>query len=252
MVSERPKHAEIADDLRDLITRGMLAPGDPLPPEHELCDTYGASRGTVRRALAALAGEGLVTNGQGRARHVRHDRRLTFHASSSESRAALEERRARGIDAWVADVEAHGGHPSQQITITIEQPPAEIAELLQLPAGDLAAARRRLRLIDGHPHNLNTSWYPRWIAEGTPIMQPADVPQGVSVLLADLRHAQTRYVDKVTARMPDPDETRRLRIGSGVPVMVHTRTGYAGDDPVRVAVTVWPADRAQIVFELPA
>jgi GntR family transcriptional regulator len=245
-------HAQIAGDLRDRIVRGVLAAGDPLPSEHDLCVEYGASRGTVRRALAELAGEGLVTNGQGRARHVRHDQHLTFYASRSESRTALDERRASGVDAWVADVEAHGGHPAQQITVAIEQPPAAIAALLQLPAGDLAVTRRRIRSIDGRPHNLNTTWYPRWIAENTPIMQPADVPQGVSVLLADLRYEQTRYVDEITARMPGPDETRRLRIGPGIPVMIHTRTGYAGGDPVRVAVTVWPADRAGIVFELPA
>ncbi len=47
-------------DLRERIHGGEFQPGDKLPKEVELCEEYGASRSTVRRAVARLVDEGLV------------------------------------------------------------------------------------------------------------------------------------------------------------------------------------------------
>ena len=49
----------VADNLRDAILRGQLAPGAPLR-EEELCTSLGVSRGTVREALRTLCDERLV------------------------------------------------------------------------------------------------------------------------------------------------------------------------------------------------
>jgi len=35
-------------------------------------------------------------------------------------------------------------------------------------------------------------------------------------------------------------------------VIVQTRTGYTTDRPVKVTVTIWPADRARLIYEMPA
>ncbi|NUQ90176.1 MAG: GntR family transcriptional regulator [Glycomyces artemisiae] len=51
--------ALVADRLRDMITRGELAPGERLK-ETELADALHVSRGPVREAIALLAAEGLV------------------------------------------------------------------------------------------------------------------------------------------------------------------------------------------------
>ena len=40
--------------VRDLIAVGQLAPGAKLPPEAELAEMLGTSRGTVREAVRAL------------------------------------------------------------------------------------------------------------------------------------------------------------------------------------------------------
>ena len=251
-VAERPLHERISDDLRAQMDSGTLRPGDALPSESDLEETYSTSRGTVRKALATLTAEGRISNGQGRPRLVRSDAPLTFHASQSESWEKLEERRVRGVDAWVADVTEQGHEPGQTISVAIEIPPAPIGRLLGLASDEMAVVRRRLRTVDGEPHNACSSWYPQNVAEGTPITHPADVKQGVIALMADLGYRQVRYFDEVTARMPGPDEVRRLRIGGGVPVIVHLRTGYTAERPVRVTETVWPADRARLIFELPA
>jgi LacI family transcriptional regulator len=48
----------IADELREQIRAGVYLPGAFLPTERELQATYGVSRSTVRRAIAALAESG--------------------------------------------------------------------------------------------------------------------------------------------------------------------------------------------------
>ena len=63
------RHEEIADALRDAINNGTWPVGAALPPETELAITYGASRGTVRHALAGLAADGLISPQQLRVVH---------------------------------------------------------------------------------------------------------------------------------------------------------------------------------------
>src|SRR5260370_33690016 len=59
-----PLHRQLFLVLHDEIARGALAPGDVLPTEQTLCDQFGVSRITVRRAFADLADAGLIERRQ--------------------------------------------------------------------------------------------------------------------------------------------------------------------------------------------
>lgn len=50
---------------------GELQPGDRLPTERELSETFGSGRATIRRTLAALEAEGVLTREVGRGTFVR-------------------------------------------------------------------------------------------------------------------------------------------------------------------------------------
>lgn len=43
------------DSIREMISSGRLGPGDRLPPEHELAESLGVSRGSLREAVRALS-----------------------------------------------------------------------------------------------------------------------------------------------------------------------------------------------------
>jgi GntR family transcriptional repressor for pyruvate dehydrogenase complex len=45
----------VIDSIRAMISSGELSPGDRLPPEHELADQLGVSRGSLREAVRALS-----------------------------------------------------------------------------------------------------------------------------------------------------------------------------------------------------
>lgn len=51
---------ELANYLEEAIRSGRLGDGARLPPERELSEEFGASRGAVRRVLADLKGRGLI------------------------------------------------------------------------------------------------------------------------------------------------------------------------------------------------
>ena len=50
----------IVEQIRLVLRQGKLKPGDRLPTERQLCETFGVSRVTVREALRVLEANGLV------------------------------------------------------------------------------------------------------------------------------------------------------------------------------------------------
>lgn len=65
-----PLHEQVRTLLMRDIDMGTYAEGERLPSEPELCERFGVSRITVRRAVADLEGLGLVHRQQGRGTFV--------------------------------------------------------------------------------------------------------------------------------------------------------------------------------------
>ena len=64
-------YENIVDQIQRLIQEHQLGPGDPLPPERTLAETFQVSRASVREALRALELRGLIEGKQGRGTVVR-------------------------------------------------------------------------------------------------------------------------------------------------------------------------------------
>ncbi|MCG8643506.1 MAG: FadR family transcriptional regulator [Desulfobacterales bacterium] len=68
---------QVFDQLRDLIFRGKIKPGERLMPEREMAEAMNVSRATIRTAVQRLADMGLITQRQGQGTFVRsHDDNL--------------------------------------------------------------------------------------------------------------------------------------------------------------------------------
>ncbi|MFJ2030929.1 GntR family transcriptional regulator [Streptosporangium sp. NPDC087985] len=236
----------VASDLRRTIYSGVLGPGDQLPTEAELMSVHQVSRNTVRLALGELVNEGLVTRTPRRGTVVRERRPLLIHPQRELQPQPMETREAF---AWAVSQE--GRVPSQEIEVSIVQPAEEVASRLELPDEGLAVVRRRLRFVDGQPYNTNDSYFPLALVADSEIARPGDIVRGANRVLEDLGHPQVRVVDDIWARMPTSSEAERLQLQSGTPVVVYVRVGYdEADTPVRVAVSVLPADKHLIRYEL--
>lgn len=56
---------DIAQQLSDMILEGQLRPGDQLPTEQSLAESFGVARTVVREAISRLKHDGLVDSRQG-------------------------------------------------------------------------------------------------------------------------------------------------------------------------------------------
>ncbi len=64
-------YEQVAKQIERLITEGLLKPGDKLPPERELAETFQVSRSSLRDAIRTLELVGLVEPRQGEGTIVR-------------------------------------------------------------------------------------------------------------------------------------------------------------------------------------
>lgn len=245
-MASQPKHRQIADELRGRINRGELPPGAQLPSEAEIGHEYGASRTTVRAALATLTNEGLIASESGRGSFVRQRRHLVYRPQEEFRPQPV----SAEMDAFMAARVAEGRTPTQTIEVAIVTPPPDVRERLALDETASAVVRRRVRSLDGEPYYINDSYFPLDLVSGSEIMSPADIVRGASVVLAELGYYQVRALDEVYVRMPAPDEVHRLSLGPGTPVAVHVVTGFTeAGQAVRVVVNILPGDRHAIGWE---
>ncbi|MEL6488465.1 MAG: GntR family transcriptional regulator [Cyanobacteria bacterium J06634_6] len=77
-----PLHISISEKLRQQIAAGEYAPGEKLPSEHQLMDTFEVSRITVRQAIANLINQGLASSQQGKGVFVTTQQKVAYSLSS--------------------------------------------------------------------------------------------------------------------------------------------------------------------------
>ncbi len=109
-MGDLPLYQQIAEAVRRDILEGKLAPGDRLPSVRQMTDRWNCTPGTVQRAYAGLAQQGLVvsragqgTHVTGEAAHIPDDTPLRRAALAHRAEAFLLEAMAAGHNP--ADVE---------------------------------------------------------------------------------------------------------------------------------------------------
>lgn len=84
-IERKPKLAErVVATLRAQIVGGQIMPGQKLPTEGQMTETFGVSRTVIREAMASLAADGLVESRQGAGVFVLEHPTLTFSSFSQE------------------------------------------------------------------------------------------------------------------------------------------------------------------------
>lgn len=255
----------IYEDLRGQIERGELKPGDRVPTEPELMDRWAMARGTVRQALSRLEHAGLVESsgpGQG-GRTVRGRLRIEFSMSKFELGAYTDDPSA-GRDQWKLGVEAAGWVPRQVVAgVDVLPAPQNVAEWLQIPAGEDVVRRRRLRYVSNPDRGVDwvlamiaDTWTPYDIAEMkvdgvAPLLSSDDVtlPGGIYHALG---FRQVTFLDYIEAGIPTDDEVALMDLPPGTAVGRHARVGVdQSGRRVRVLVQTWAGDKQVITYTMP-
>jgi GntR family transcriptional regulator len=247
-----PMYRQIADDLRRRIQAGELKPGEQLPTELELRDTYDASRNTVRDAIRFLATRRLVVTRAGQGTFVA-DKIVPFRITmSTDPKTGLGG--GEGV-AYMSEAKAQARQPKAgPVRVEIQEAIGTIADELQVEEGSSVVLRHQKLYVDTKPWALQTSFYPGSYADRAPQLSQAKEihPGAVAYLRETLGLHQVGYQDRVTARAPDEGETDFFRLrGEATSVIETVRISYErSGKPLRRTVTVWAADRNHLVYNV--
>ncbi len=257
-----PMYRKIADDLRQQIESGQLGPGSQLPTELELRELYdNASRNTIRDAIKWLITRGLVETRPGQGTFVveKIDPLVTTLSSTSVGGDLLSSAGLGDSDSAAYASQATAQRRTASTTdprVEIQQAQGVIATELQLDEGTTVVSRHQLRFIDDRLWSLQTTFYPmRFVQQGaTSLIQAANIEQGAVKYIADtLSIREAGYRDTITVRPPDMNETAAFKLPSDgrVAVVEILRTGFDDSgEPIRLTVTVFPADRNKFVINV--
>ena len=195
--------------LRDQISNGKYAAGSVLPSEARLAETYRVSRVTVRRALGALAEDGLIDKRMGAGSIVRAG--TPEPASLSADMATLIPQ--------VADI----GRLSSVRLLAFSYGPASepVARAMGLEAGARMQTAVRVRVAGDTPFSHLITHVPESIAQSYSEADLATSPlfqllerSGVCIASAH---------QSVTATLASPEVAEALDIAEGTPLLSLTR-----------------------------
>jgi GntR family transcriptional regulator len=198
-----PRHAVIAEALREQIRRDELVAGSPLPSESRLSERFRVSRGTVRQALAALRSEGLIVGGRGRVPTVRR------------SGLAQSFDQLISFSLWARQL---GRTPSAR-TLELARRPAdpESAQQLAIEPGTPVFQYKRLRMLDGDPVMVERT---TWIESVGRLLLDCDLDGGSVYAQLGERGVEFSEADQtIVAMAAGGEDSALLEIARRAPVL---------------------------------
>jgi GntR family transcriptional regulator len=231
--SSTPLYTQIQDRLFEQIRGGELSPGERVPSELELAEQFNVSRMTARKALDGLVSRGLLFRHQGKGTFVAQNV-VSYNLSTMLS--------------FSATMRALGHEVMTQVLIQDVIPaPEPVAEKLMLQPGASVALIRRLRLLDGHPAAVHTSFLD--YALFAPILQVDLSTNSLLTSIERILPAPVSYSkDSVQARLVEPGDRSLLQITADSPVLNVEGVAYtANGQPIRFTRAVYRSDMFRLI-----
>ncbi|MBN8532822.1 MAG: UTRA domain-containing protein [Rhizobiales bacterium] len=217
-MSEAP-YRRIMNALRSEIASGRLAPGDRIPSENELAQSFSVSRMTANRAVRELAAEGLVFRTAGSGSFV------------AEQRLELSLLRVPDI---IEEIRSAGGHYSARLIARNRSPArGEIASAFEVPAGWELLHTLIVHESDGRPIQLEDRYVdPAFAPDYLDQIFEARSPNAYLTAIARPEQAE-QIVEAVAA---DSQIARLLNVSRGHACLKVKRRTWCGG---RIATLAW-------------
>ncbi|WP_030055348.1 MULTISPECIES: GntR family transcriptional regulator [Streptomyces] len=240
---KQPKYQRIADALKAAIDTGRYRAGDRLPGENDLMDEYGVARMTARQALGVLQSEGIAEARRGAGVFVRDFRPLRRRGIQRLAQGQW----GSGRSIWSADID-NRTLVVDQVSVTERAAPEHVCRVLGVDPGTPMCVRHRRFVLDGKPVLLSTSYLPAGLVAGTAITREDTGPGGTYARLAEIGAKPVHFREEVRSRMPSTEESTRLELSAGTPVILICRTAFADEGQV-VELNEMILDAASYVLE---
>jgi GntR family transcriptional regulator len=233
--SGMPLHRQLFLVLYDEIARGAMTVGEALPTEQTLCEQFGVSRITVRRALTDLAEQGLIERRQGVGSFVKTRERPTVEGHVGSYLDGLR----RTDLATSAEV----------IEYRVGPAPAWVVDRLGLVEG-LHILRVRRERRTGEPLMVTDAWLPAELAEKIDPAAMTDTPLYTSLSRAGV--ALGRLEHEISAEIAGPGNAQLLDVAIGAPLLRADRRVFtAAGAPHHVLSILLSPSRSRILLSSP-
>ncbi|MEM9163656.1 MAG: GntR family transcriptional regulator [Cyanobacteria bacterium P01_F01_bin.4] len=223
-----PLHVSISEKLRQQIDEGEYLPGEKLPSEHQLMESFNVSRITVRQAIANLISQGLVQAQQGKGVFVTPQQKVSYSLTST-------------LDFLEKDLARKGVSLSIE-TLTLEQirPPAEVSSILQLTKREKVLFQEKLLRMDGVAGAMDLTYLVSRLGETLSA-------QLATQMTFPLLEAHGIHIEKIEAVIEcthaDYHKSSYLDVPLGHPLIVYRYTTYTDQGPILHGETISRADR---------
>ncbi|BCG83325.1 GntR family transcriptional regulator [Mesorhizobium sp. 113-3-3] len=211
-----PLHIQLADIIRSQIESGVFNAGDQLPTEMELMKQHQLSSSTVRQAVLALVGEGLLYRRAGKGTfvakcHIDQDL-LTFSGFSEEA-------------------VARGFRPGTRRVTADWRPADAVAAALNVPTDESVLTIERLRTIDDEVVAVETVSLAAAIGRQIEKLDLADTSL-TEILERQLGVTLARARQEIRAGTARAKLAKALDVSSGTAVLQIDRTAFDTIDRV--------------------
>lgn len=210
------KYLIVAEDIERQIREGACPPQSKLPTTDELCEQYGVSRITVRKAMDVLSERGFVIKRRGSGTYVKD-----IDPSSDDSESQV-------VESYSATAR-HEGHVADTQVLEFQVIPAEgrVAERLRVEEGTPVYSIVRLRSVNDSQGLVSYTWIPVAIVPNLTKRNAADslyrhVEVGLGLTVSSTHRS-------IRAVMPTLEEQVWLRLPEDVPVLEIDQVTFLSD-----------------------
>ncbi len=161
-----PLYYQIRENIREKINSSEYPPNSMIPSEAELCEFYGVSRVTVRRAILDLVQEGILNRGKGKGTFVSENYGLTT---------------MNGVQSFSQELLGLNMRPSAKLlSCRIRKADPALRNTMGLSEGEKVATISRLRLVNNEPCMVEVMNFPYSLVPG---IEHEDLEQSIYFLL---------------------------------------------------------------------
>jgi GntR family transcriptional regulator len=227
-----PLHRQLYLVLHDEIARGAVGSGEALPTEQSLCNQFGVSRITVRRALADLAEAGLIERRHGVGSFVADNATARAHDPAASYMDGL-----RQIE-FETEVEV--------LELGVRAAPAAVAERLGGPDRLLQVLRLRRERITREPCMVTEVWLPEHLAET--LTEPALAGAPLYELLYGAGVGVDGVDHELTAEVAGPRTATLLDTAIGAAVIRVNSVAHAAGKPHHFLSIALSPNRSRVLL----
>ena len=233
-----PLYFQLEQILKSKILTGEFSPGEKIPTESELCETYQVSKITVRQAILNLVNQRLLVRKQGKGTFTRE--------RAGESASTF--RFSGNINDFISD--GLKMNEVKTIGITRKQASSKVAKLLRIEEGEEVVEIRRTRNFNKSPVSYIKNYLPLEI--GNQIRKKDLLAHSMLQTLRDkLKIPITHGIQYIEATVADHDVASALSLSVFSCVLYSELIMFRGDGcPVEFAQHFFRPDQFRYTIDL--